>query len=644
MRSTALILFCTLLAGRSACAQQLADSILLRDVVVTASPRSDLASGLKVQEVDSATLARFRSADLATLLAQESPIFIKSYGQGSLATTSFRGGSANHTAILWNGFNLGSPMTGQIDLALIPVGLADQVRIQYGGAGALWGSGAVGGTVQLNSRPGFGRGLTVEAGTAFGSFGDRRQQVHVALGKQRWASSIRLFNAAARNDFEYVNTAERGSPKQRQQHAETAQYGVLAEQTYRINARQRINAHLWYQHNERNVPPTLLQEHSTARQQDESWRITTEWQRTGEKVKSHVRAAGFEEHLHWYGTGTDSAAYSRTRTFIAEGELRIALAAGHQLHLGVNNTFAQASSAGLPGEPEQNRTALFAAYKLRDRQERAETTLSLRQEVVAGEAVPFTWSLGSAYTLRKGIVVKGNASRVYRLPTFNDLYWTPGGNPALLPESGYSGELGLAGKGQLARGLEGMAEATMYLRSVDNWIIWLPRAAYWSPMNIMHVRSRGVELRGMLAAQVRSITIKLQGMTNYVLSTNETATTANDASVGKQLIYVPMYSGHGRLSVGYKELLITAGANYTGYRYTSTDNRAFLEPYVLLDAGLSYRLAQGRKYVASLHAQCNNLLDARYEVMRSRPMPLRSFQVGLNLRFNQPPRAPEPLP
>ena len=644
MRYSALFLLCTLLAGRSACAQQAADSILLKDVVITAPPRSDLASGLKVQEVDSATMAHFRSADLSTLLAHESPIFIKSYGQGSLATTSFRGGSANHTAILWNGFNLGSPMTGQIDLSLIPVGLADHVRIQYGGAGALWGSGAVGGSVQLNSSPGFGQGLTVEAGTTFGSFGDRRQRVHVALGKQRWASSIRLFNAAARNDFEYVNTTERGSPKQRQQHAETAQYGVLAEQHYRINTRQRINARLWYQHNDRNVPPTLLQEHSTARQQDESWRITTEWQRTGDKVKSHVRAAGFEERLHWHGMGTDSAAYSRSRTFIAEAEMRIALARGHQLHLGWNNTFAQASSEGLHGNPEQYRTALFAAYRFSDRHARSETTLSLRQEAVAGELVPFTWSVGSAYTLRKGIVVKGNVSRVYRLPTFNDLYWTPGGNPALLPESGYSGELGLAAKGKPARGLEGTAEATLFQRSVDNWIIWLPRAAYWSPMNIMHVWSRGVELRGTLSAPVRRTTIKLHVMTNYVVSTNQTATTVNDASVDKQLIYVPVYSGHGRLSVGYKELLVTAGASYTGYRYTSTDNREFLEPYVLVDAALAYRLTHGRKYVASLHAQCNNLLDARYEVMRSRPMPLRNFQVGLSLRFNQPLRPQQPLP
>ena len=99
----------------------------------------------------------------------ESPIFIKSYGLGSLATTSFRGGSASHTAILWNGFNLGSPMNGQLDLSLVPVSLANNVSIQYGGAGALWGSGAVGGAILLNSEPEFDQGLTVDAGTAFGS-------------------------------------------------------------------------------------------------------------------------------------------------------------------------------------------------------------------------------------------------------------------------------------------------------------------------------------------------------------------------------------------------------------------------------------------------------------------------------------------
>src|SRR5690606_5715624 len=177
MRSCILIPLFVLLAGTQVRGQQTLDTIALHNVVIVAPRLSDFASGLKTQAIDSATMARYRPADLGTLLEMESPIFIKSYGLGSLATTSFRGGSANHTAVLWNGFNIGSPMNGQIDLSLVPVGIADEVSIQYGGASALWGSGAVGGSVLLNSTPVFDSGLTVDAGASFGSFGDRRQHL-----------------------------------------------------------------------------------------------------------------------------------------------------------------------------------------------------------------------------------------------------------------------------------------------------------------------------------------------------------------------------------------------------------------------------------------------------------------------------------
>ncbi|MBS1570181.1 MAG: TonB-dependent receptor, partial [Bacteroidetes bacterium] len=529
-----------LLAGHMVQAQQEPDTIALNSVVVTAPPRSDFAAGLKVQAIDSAVLDRFHGADLGTLLGHEGPLFIKNYGPGSLATSSFRGAGAGHTAVLWNGFNIGSPMNGQIDLSLVPVGIADHIGIMYGGSSALWGSGAVGGAVMLDNAPNFNGGLTADAGASFGSFSDMRQHAGFALGRQKWSTSLRLFNATARNDFAYQPLGEAGAPVQRQRNAGMVQHGLLAENFFRINNRQRIDLGFWYQHNDRHVPPTMLQGNSTARQIDGSTRATAEWQRTGERMNSYVRAAWFDEQLAWHGSETDSAANSRTGTLIAEAEVRIKLNDQRQrINAGINDTYAQALSDGYPDRREQNRTALFASYLLTDRKSRSTTALSLRQKLVAGEPVPFTWSLGSSYRVAKWLTAKANVARVYRLPTFNDLYWVPGGNPDLLPESGYSGEAGLAVKGKLAPHVEANAEATVFQRTMDNWIIWLPGGAYWSPENLMNVWSRGLEMRGGTGWRMRNTAVRLDLMTNYVVSTNQTAKTRNDASVGKQLIYVP---------------------------------------------------------------------------------------------------------
>ncbi len=625
-----------LLPGLVAFAQHPTDTVRLVPVVISAERLTDFDAGVKVQRIDSATLDRYQFTDLGDLLSNESPIFIKSYGLGSLATTSFRGGSANHTAILWNGFNLGSPMNGMLDLSLVPVGLANNVSIQYGGAGALWGSGAVGGAVLLNSEPVFDQGLTVDAGASFGSFSDLRQHVGLSFSKKKWIASIRGYNITAQNDFPFRDNTVIEEQERRQRNAELAQHGIISENYYRINNRQKINLRLWYADGDRHIPPTLLQDNGTDHQQDRSMRATSEWQRTGDKVTSFVRAAWFDEHLWWNGESSDSAAYSHSRSVIAEAEMRIRLKERQLLSIGLNNTFAEALSDGYPERPQQNRSALFASYRISTKDQRSTTTVSLRQELVEQELVPFTWTLGSAFKLQRWLTAKANLARVYRIPTFNDLYWQPGGNPDLLPESGYSGELGLAAKCDEKRTLTFSGEVTWFQRTMDNWIIWLPAGSYWSPQNLMNVWSRGLELRGGVAWRVKSTTIKLDVMTNYVVSTNETAKSANDASVGKQLIYVPVYSGQGTLSVIWKDLTVMGSAHYTGYRYTSTDNRQFLKPYLLVDAALSYRLAAGTKYVLGLTAQGFNLLDETYQVMLNRPMPLRNFQVGINLRFNQP--------
>lgn len=636
MRLRWLVLLIHPLAAVLACAQLDVDTIQLKEAQVTAPRLSQFSSGTKVQTVDSITLARYRSSNLGELLANESPVFVKSYGLGSLATTAFRGGSADHTAILWNGFNLGSPMNGMIDLSLIPLQIANSASIQYGGTSALWGSGAVGGAIHLNNVPVFGRGLTVDAGTSFGSFGDRRQNARVEIAKGRWVSSLGVFNAAAQNDFDFYNIDRRGSPLQQQRNANFQQWGLLAEEHFRINQRQRINMRFWYQNSDRNIPPTMLQESSSSQQQDESYRATAEWQRTGDRVKSTVRAAYFDEELRYYSFDTEPAALSRSRTAIAEAEARIRLTDRQLINVGLNNTFAQALADGYPDERQQNRTALFASYRYTTANKRGVSTVSARQEMLAAALVPLTGSIGSEYILTNWIKAKANAARVYRIPTFNDLYWSPGGNPDLLPEDGYSGEVGL----ELKRGttetrtrLSG--DLTYFSRSMDNWIIWLPGPAYWSPRNVMNVWSRGIEARAEIAVRVRQTTLKFDLMSNYVLSTNQVAKSVNDASVDKQLIYVPMYSGNAKLSLIHRSFTATFATTYTGYRYTSTDNIEFLDPYWLTNASLAYSLRLRGKNLLSLTMQGFNLFSERYEVIQSRPMPLRNFQVGISLRFNQ---------
>ena len=84
----------------------------LKEVEVTAE-RIDLTDiGKHTDQIDSSILLVKHYQNLATALAMETPLYVRSYGAGTLATLGIRGGSASHTQILWNGIPLRNPMVG----------------------------------------------------------------------------------------------------------------------------------------------------------------------------------------------------------------------------------------------------------------------------------------------------------------------------------------------------------------------------------------------------------------------------------------------------------------------------------------------------------------------------------------------------
>jgi len=115
--------------------------------------------GQKIQDVDSANLAKNSYVSLADFLQFNSPISFKSYGAGQLTSISMRGTSANHTALLRNGININFPSLGLTDFSTVPVAAFDQMTIQYGSAASCVGTDAVGGSIQLRSTFQFWQGL-----------------------------------------------------------------------------------------------------------------------------------------------------------------------------------------------------------------------------------------------------------------------------------------------------------------------------------------------------------------------------------------------------------------------------------------------------------------------------------------------------
>ena len=145
-------------------------SVWLRAVDIQSS-RFDFSDvSMSMQILDTSTLSKLNATTLADRLSRESALFVKSYGSGSLSTISIRGTGAAHSAVLWNGISLNSPMLGLYDFSLLPMFLLDDVKVQAGGNGPLVGSGGVGGAIFMDANLDFRKRMQVKLFSTFGSF------------------------------------------------------------------------------------------------------------------------------------------------------------------------------------------------------------------------------------------------------------------------------------------------------------------------------------------------------------------------------------------------------------------------------------------------------------------------------------------
>lgn len=619
-------------------------SHLLNEVVISDNKQELLQASRKTTRIDSLTMARYQTSSLTDLLSGQSAIHVKSYGAGNIASTSIRGGNASQTAILWNGLNINSPGLGMYDLSLVPIALFDDVSLEYGGGSTLWGSGAVGGAVHLNTRPLFNRGFQTKLSMSVGSFGTRKINTGVLLSYKKLISSTKIYHNSSLNNYPYKDTLDKDNPDKTMVNADYVMKGLMQEVSLLAGSYQKINIRFWYNYAYRNLPTNYFT--TNARNQtDENIKLNADWNYAKYRFKSVIKGGYFKDVNEYNDSLKKTHSKNGTQTIIAENDNTYQLKQ-HTFNVGVNFTMYQLLSSnkeleGVTSYSNQlHKLAFFAAYKLMAFNSKLNYNLSVRKEFTSLTEIPFTGNTGIHFQLFKKIAVKLNASSAYRQPTLYDLYWQPGGNPHLKPEESYDMEGGLEYKWS-KKSVSLVMEGTYFNRHTKNWITWLPSdKGYVSPRNIAEVFSRGTETKTELNYLHKDLFAKLIINTSYVLSTYSKNAQENDNSIGRQLIFTPRYTGQASISVNYKKLNILFNQNYTGYRFTSSDNTTWLYPYYISNLKCGYQYGFSSVNM-EIFGSINNLFNKNYVVMANNPMPLRNYEIGLSMNYHKQKKKPE---
>ena len=616
------------------------DTITLDAINVTAGKvATETLKPMVMRKVDSLVLENKSTSSLSELLIQHSPVFIKTYGPGGVSTASFRGTTASHTLVLWNGFQLNAPTLGQVDFSTIPVFLADDIDLKWG-SGTSNNSGGLGGSVNIDNKTGFGKGLILDLKQTYGSFNTLGSFVTAGYSGRKTSFRVKAYRNSSDNDFEFLNSALLPPKVMRQLNADFVDYGVMAEVSVMLK-HGVLSASSWNQWNNRNLPPIMPNVVNVN---------TEEW------TKDNFSRNFLSYKLFW-NTGSlqlKSAAFVENQRYFLESRsplLDVAITSinsnNHALVLHQIADVKQqiGSSWELKGKVQWDRERVnsnnYEDTKGRDMVSsylameghpflNSDLSVTARYDIVDGKSMGVFPTATFTYHFPMGIGVMLGYSHNYRNPSLNDLYWYPGGNPDLLAENGRTLDLALSYQ-MKKNNLQFDVRTGAYLSKVKNWIQWVPTAyRFWVPQNVARVFARGVESHLDFSYAWGDWKVNLSG--NYVLTytTDESENAQTYGLLDKQLIYIPRHHGNVFAVLRWKTWDLSYTMEATGLRSTSyADFYAFdLPAYVL------HHLSVGKQWnKIRVEVRCNNLTDKEYQNVLWRPMPGRSFEVMLNYRY-----------
>ncbi|HEX2395040.1 MAG TPA: TonB-dependent receptor [Bacteroidales bacterium] len=576
------------------------------------------------------------------LLSRKSPLITRNYGgYGSLTSVSMHGTGSNHTQVTWNGIPLNSPTTGQADLSLLPAGFVHRIEVINGASGSLYGSGTFGGSVNLDNEPDWNNRFTTQYSFNIGSYGHLGHLIALQAGKSKIQYNISFIKSEADNNFYFKDIYWHGSPLRKNTNNQYSDAGILQNVYINAGKGNYFEAGTWYQKKILRIPAVMgSYETSNARQKDSLFRAYISYRKNGEKSAFHIRSAYLSDYLNYVnGKPGDSLAFidSRINTsrILNETEYRHFITKRLIAGGGLSYSLITGESANYISKIKETETAFYGNLKYIYKDFILNT--GFRKEFYRGLNPLPQFSAGIRFMPHNDLAIRVTLSTKFRKPTLNEKYWRPGGNPDLRPEKGLGGELST--EWNILNDIRGnqhiSVKLTAYYQSVDNWIQWILKDSL-TPVEYKKVHASGIETWIDFSFLIYPISVS--GFLNYNFNRSVIKETydGNPIYKGNQLIYVPSQSSRASAQIKYGNVLLDISCVYTGIRETvETGNRSLqLPPYTVFDASVGYSV-KFSSMPFGIWFRCDNLLNKQYEIIRSYPVPGRTFQLVLSLGFSR---------
>ncbi len=657
-----IIIFCLLIFR---CLAQNDGGHHLKQVNVTAKKfDSSYLSLNPFQNLRDTDLSRMNVYSVADAVKYFSGVQVKDYGGiGGFKSINVRSLGANHTGISYDGLMLSDVQNGQIDLGKFPANSFTNISLTNAEPNNLLQSArafSYASVLELttdnisDNQP--KRNNYINKGLTAGSFGLIEPFVnlrHQFSKKFSTTFSTDWQYANGQYNFSYVNNDS--TEKARRLNADIKALKLSASAKY-LFANSVLNADVYAYNSQRGLPNSIVYYNYTGGQRywDNDFFAQASWQKKISTKSNLLLLAKYNAAYNKYVDTTflNSAGMLKNvfwqREFYTSAAFKQKLFSFMDVAIGsdffINNLHSEQSNFINPKRytwlNNISTKINFAPFVIT-----ANLLSTIVNNTVENGSKPpnmqaHSPSVSLGYKPIKNIPLRIRSfyKSIFRMPTFNDLYYTNVGNTNLKPEDTKQWDIGVTWQQNLKHSVlqNFLLTTDVYYNNITNMILAIPQQnlAQWSMQNIGKVQIKGLDITSKFYFKpIQYWHFSL--FANYSFQQAINMTNPQSALYKNQIPYTPKNFGSFNLLGDYKKFSFGYNALFSGYRYINGQNSyaTYLAGWSTQDLSVAYHYTSKKEQIISFKFQLNNLFNQQYQVVKYYPMPGRNFKLSISLQI-----------
>ena len=618
------------------------------------------------QTLKGAELERLNALSVADALRYFSGVQLKDYGGvGGIKTINIRSMGSQHTAVYYNGVQLGNAQNGQVDLGRFSLDNMEEIQLFNGQKSDIFQSarefGAAGNVYLTTRKPYFKEGekVHVRGQMRFGSFALANPNVGVDV---KLAENLSLTMDA---EYVYSNGKYPFRYKRVLPSGETAYDTTAVRQNGDVNAvRTELGLHHYYNntgfwrihaynyYSERGVPGAIVNNvwRNGERLWDRNTFVQTQWQdKWFNRWDMRVLLKYANDFTHYKNYDErllpSDNEYTQQEVYLSlANKIQIfnwwdaSVAYDYQYNTLARRNLLIAEAGTEYFNRHSHWLSAAMAFNIK---EYLRAQASVLMTAVNNDAPHVTPGVFFSFRPYPKIDLSLNAfyKQSYRYPTFNDLYYTDLGNASLRPELARQHSVEIA-YNKADKSYDIHLSASYYYNRVTDKIIAYPKGQQfrWTMLNLGVVKINGVDAKGDFSFFL-PLRFVLRTRLSYTYQKAIDVTNPNDIFYMHQIPYIPLHSGSVVLGLEWTSKRGDHyGFNYSfiyvGERYGQQENSIYnyVQPWYTHD--LSVYGEWGIKPVwLKANFELNNMLGQDYEVIQNYPMPKQNIRCTVAVRY-----------